>query len=90
MYCAKLTIPKMSDNYKLYVYRAKNAESINTIAKVRTLKPILIIDEAEKKKKKVNCNGKNLECYEVYDNPDKTQVGVQYIGPKPNIVPVPF
>ena len=90
MYCAKLTIPKMSDNYKLYIYRAKNAESINTIAKVRTLKPILIIDEAVCKSKKISCNGKSLECYEVYDNPDKTQAGVQYIGPKPNIVPVTF
>lgn len=90
MYCAKLTIPKMSNNYKLYVYRAKNAESINTIAKVKAISPVMIIDESVCKSKKMSCNGKTLECYEIYDNPNKVQSGVQYIGPIPNVVPVTF
>lgn len=90
MYCAKLTIPRMSNNYKLYIYRSKNAESINTISKVRTLKPVMIIDESICESKNISCNGKTLDCYEVYDNPNNTQLGVQYIGPNPNIVPVTF
>lgn len=90
MYCAKLTIPRMSNSYKLYIYRSKNAESINTISKVRTLKPVMIIDESICESKNISCNGKTLDCYEVYDNPNNTQLGVQYIGPNPNIVPVTF
>ena len=90
MYCAKLIIPRMSNNYKLYIYRSKNAESINTISKVRTLKPVMIIDESICESKNISCNGKTLDCYEVYDNPESVQLGVQYIGPKPNIVPVTF
>lgn len=90
MYCAKLIIPRMSNNYKLYIYRSKNAESINTISKVRTLKPVMIIDESICKSKNISCNGKTLDCYEVYDNPESVQLGVQYIGPNPNIVPVTF
>lgn len=90
MYCAKLIIPRMSNNYKLYIYRSKNAESINTISKVRTLKPVMIIDESICESKNISCNGKTLDCYEVYDNPETVQLGVQYIGPNPNIVPVTF
>ena len=90
MYCAKLIIPRMSNNYKLYIYRSKNAESINTISKVRTLKPVMIIDESICESKNISCNGKTLDCYEVYDNPESVQLGVQYIGPNPNIVPVTF
>ena len=41
MYYAKMTIPRVSDHYKLYVYRSRNAEDINTIAKVKELSPVL-------------------------------------------------
>lgn len=83
MYCAKLTIPKMSDTYKLYVYSAKTPDSINTIAKVRTIQPTLVIDESLAVTKKIN----NKQCYEIYDSPTKPQYGVTYIGPMQNIIP---
>lgn len=88
MYCCKLTIPRMSHTYKLYVYRSKSAESINTISKVKELQPIMIIDEAVCKSHVIDCNGQKRDCYEIYDHDTKTQDGVQYIGPKPNIIPV--
>ena len=76
MYCAKLMIPKMSNTYKLYVYRAKNAESINTIEKVKTYKPVFIIDESVAET--TDINGK--DCYVIYDRPDFTAPGVTYNG----------
>jgi hypothetical protein len=84
MYCAKLTIPKMSDTYKLYVYRSKNAESINTISKIRTIQPTIVIDESTAKAQTIN----GTEYYVVYDKADFMAPGVTYNGPVPNLVPV--
>lgn len=83
MYFAQITIPKMSDTYKIYVYTAKNAESINTIAKVKTIKPSFVIDEAVAKT--YNIDGR--ECYVLYDRKDFKQDGVEYNGPFVNIIP---
>ena len=77
MYYSKITIPRMSDHYKLYVYRSRNAEDINTIAKVKTLHPILTIDESI-------ATGAE---YVLYDRPDDVIPGVTYYGPAPNTVP---
>lgn len=86
MYCTKLTIPKVSDSYKLYIYRSKSADDIDTIAEIRTIQPIMIIDEAVAQTETVN--GK--ECYVVYDDLEKTNniTGIEYLGPVPNLVPV--
>lgn len=83
MYCAKLTIPKLSDKYKLYIYRSKSAESINTIAKVKELNPVIIIDESIAETQIIN----DIECYVIYDKADFTATGVTYNGPIPNLVP---
>ena len=84
MYCTKITIPKISDTYKLYVYRSKSADDINTISKIRTLSPIAIIDESTATAKSIN--GK--QCYELYDRPGDIQLGIQYLGPVPNTLPI--
>ena len=77
MHCVKLTIPRMSDNYKLYVYRSRNAEDINTIAKVRTIHPTFIIDESVTEGNE----------YALYDRAGDNIPGVTYYGPVPNPVP---
>lgn len=84
MYCAKLIIPKMSNTYKLYVYSSKHPDSINTIEKVRTIMPAVIIDESTAETQDID--GK--PCYVVYDT-DKAeeQVGVTRIAPPWNLVP---
>jgi hypothetical protein len=83
MYCAKIIIPKVSDKYKLYIFRSKNAESINTIAKVKELEPIFIIDESTAETETIN----NEVCYVLYDKSDFTATGITYCGPIPNLVP---
>lgn len=83
MYCAKLKIPKMSNTYKIYVYRAKNAESINTISEVKTMKPVFIIDESIAEA--VDIDGVNY--YVIYDKSDFSALGITYNGPVPNLVP---
>ena len=83
MYCTKLTIPKMSDTYKLYVYCSKSPESINTIAKVKTIMPTIVIDESTAETETVN----GVECYVVYDRADFTAPGITYNGPVQNLVP---
>lgn len=80
---AQLTIPKLSNTYKLYVYCSKNPESINTIAKVRTLQPTLIIDEAVASTKTVN----GVESYVIPDKPDVSLPGITWFGPKLTIIP---
>lgn len=86
MHC-RITIPKMSDHYKLYIYSAKTADSINTIAKIKSMQPTIIIDEAVAEPQLVN--GK--ECYVVHDSPTALQpAGVHYIGPVQNFVPVSY
>lgn len=83
MYCAKLKIPKMSNKYKIYVYRAKNAESINTISKVKTIKPVLIIDESIAETENID----GIDYYIIYDKSDFSALGITYNGPVPNLVP---
>lgn len=80
---AQITIPKLSNNYKLYVYTAKSADSINTIDKIRKIKPSFIIDEATAKT--YNIDGK--QCYVVYDKKGFTGDGITYDGPFVNIIP---
>lgn len=74
----------MSDIYKLYVYRSKSAEDINTISKVKALTPIMIIDEAIAPTFDVN----GVMYYKVFDLSSRPHTGVQYIGPNPSIIPV--
>ena len=83
MYCAKIIIPKMSDTNKLYVYRSKNPEDINTISKIKTIMPTIMIDESTAEAQMVN--GK--QCYIVYDRANFIAPGVTYYGPIPNLVP---
>ena len=77
MHCVKLTVPRMSDNYKLYIYRSRNAEDINTIAKVKMIHPLFIIDEAVTEGNE----------YTIYDRTGDNIPGVTYCGPVPNPVP---
>ena len=63
MYYTKITIPKMSDTYKLYIYRSKSADDINTISKIMALSPIAIIDESTASFKMIS----GRKCYEIYD-----------------------
>lgn len=84
MYCAKITIPKLSDTYKLYVYRSKSPESINTISKVKTMMPTFIIDESTAEALDVN----GVPCYIVIDKADFSAPGIEYHGPNPNLIPV--
>lgn len=83
MHCAKLMIPKVSNTYKLYIYRSKHPDSINTIAKVKEMTPVITIDEAKAKTENIN----GTECYVVYDKADFTATGITYNGPIPNLVP---
>ena len=82
MYCAKLTIPKISDTYKLHIYRAKSAESINTISKVKELTPIITIDESIAETQIVN----DVPCYVINDTYTE-DTGITYNGPIPNLIP---
>ena len=82
-YCIKIRVkPSDNKNLKFYVYRSKNANDINTISKVRTIVPLLIIDEA-------NYLESNLEDgnYVVYDSKERVLPGVDYIGPEPVAIP---
>ena len=83
MYCAKLTIPKISNTYKLCIYRSKNPESINTISKIKAMTPVMVIDESTALPTLVN----GTECYVVYDKADFKATGITYNGPVPNLVP---
>lgn len=79
MYCAKITIPRLSNQYTLYVYRSTNADDINTIEKVKQMTPIISIDES------VTSGDK----YVIYDRTPTVPLpnGITYLGPEPNIVP---
>lgn len=82
-YCIKIKVKPSNDkNLKFYIYRSKNANDINTIAKIKNLIPVLVIDES-------NYLESNLEDnnYVVYDSKDKTLPGVDYIGPEPVSIP---
>ena len=84
MFC-RITIPRMSSHYKLYVYSSKSATDINTISKVRALQPVYVIDEAVAVSKKVN----GIDSYVIDDVPGQAQpAGITYIGPAPNYIPV--
>ena len=84
MYCAKLIIPKLSNTYKLYIYRSKSSESINTISKIKEMKPVLVIDESIAETQDIN----GVACYVIYDKADFSAKGVTYNGPVPNLVPI--
>ena len=85
MYYTQITIPKLSDNLKLYVYCSKNADSIDTISKIRTIKPNFIIDESIAKTHDIN----GRQCYVIYDSLDFIeQDGVQRLAPAVNIIPI--
>lgn len=79
----KIIIPKLSNSYKLYIYCSKNPENINTISKIKTIYPTIVIDESIASTQIIN----DKECYVVFDNPEITQAGVTYHGPKLNILP---
>lgn len=79
----QLTIPRLSNSYKLYVYCSKNPEDINTISKVKAIQPTIIIDEAVATSQLVN----GRDCYVVQDSPNYTQPGVTYNGPMLNLIP---
>lgn len=82
-YIIKLKIkPSENKNLKFYVYRSKDANDINTIAKVRMLIPIFVLEEA-------NFDNSNLEDgeYVVYDSKDQIPTGVTYMGPEPAAIP---
>lgn len=79
MQTVQISVPKINDVYKMYIYRSKYSEDINTIAKVRTLSPIAIIDSSLAFAK----NGHFI----LYDRPGIT-TGITYIGPQPNVMPV--
>ena len=82
-YYIKLKIkPSENKNLKFYVYRSKNANDINTIAKIKNLIPILVINE-------VDYLDSNLEDeqYIVYDSKEKAFTGINYIGPEPISIP---
>lgn len=84
-YIAKLTIPKIQDrdDLKLYVYRSKNADDINTISKVSNMQPVIVIDQSQAETVVYN----NKPCYVVEDRPTNTE-GVVYNGPVLNTVPL--
>lgn len=77
MHKAKLRIKRTSNTYKLYVYRSKNVNDIDTIEKVRKLTPVIEIDESM-------ATG---DYYEIIDSPHATMPhGITYNGPAPEIV----
>lgn len=88
----KICIPKMSGTYKIYVYCSQNYDDINTIDKIKTLKPSFIIDESNAKTEFYN----NKECYILehkvnilYDNIETNpKLGVTYLPPSPSLVPM--
>ena len=80
----KIMIPKISNNYKLYIYRSKVADDINTISKIKELSPIAVIDEATAKP--ITVNGK--KHYRLLDKLNENVPGVQYFGPAPNSLPL--
>lgn len=84
MFC-RITIPRMSTHYKLYVYSSKNASDINTISKVKNMQPVYVIDEAVALSKNIN----GVDSYVIDDIPGNSQpAGITYVGPAPNYIPV--
>ena len=45
MYDVRVIIPKMTGEYKIYVYRSRKSEDIDTIDKILHRQPVFIIDE---------------------------------------------
>ena len=84
MSTVKISIPKMSDTYKLYIYRSKSAEDINTISKIKELTPVLIIDESIAATFEIS----GIEYYQIFDSSSLPHIGIEYIGPMPSIIPV--
>ncbi len=78
MYAPKVIINRISDSFKIYVYRSLNPNDINTIEKIKVISPVFVIDEAL-------ISG---DIYGIIDDPDfDFPYGVTYYGPAPNIIP---
>ena len=74
----KLTIPRVSNKYMLYIYRSYNADDINTVEKIKNLNPVMAINE----KKAIG------DSYEIYDtHSQRLNAGCAYYGPEPVVVP---
>lgn len=74
--------PSENRNLKFYIYRSRNANDINTIAKIKNLIPILVIDEANYLEE-----GMREGEYIVNDSAHGGIPGVKYIGPEPTAIP---
>lgn len=82
-YCIKLKIKQGDSRSKLYVYRSKNANDINTIAKIKNMLPVMIIDELSYPQ--ADMDGDN---YVIYDaDTTLNPACVNYIGPEPSAIP---
>ncbi len=91
----QITIPQLYDGttfYKLYVYCSKDMQAIDTITKVRTLVPSIVIDESTFDRSSSyfqSVNGK--QCYVIPANLLNAQEskipGVIYTDAKLNILP---
>lgn len=83
-YSIKIKIPpSINKNLKFYIYRSKNQNDIDTIAKVKTLLPVAILDETL-------YNETNIEDgqYVLYDNQALSILdGINYLGPEPVAIP---
>lgn len=84
MYYAKIMIPRMSESYKIYVFRSRFSEDINSITKIKDMSPVFMIDESIAKG--IPINGK--EMYVLYDKQQGHGKGITYYGPPPSIIPV--
>lgn len=85
MKIVKIMIPRLSDHYKLYVYRSTSTDDINTITKLADKEPVFIIDEAVTPTETL-ADGKDY--YIVYDKSGYPQPdGVVFNGPAANTVP---
>ena len=83
-YISKLIIPRLRDtDFKLYIYRAKSANDINTITKVSQLTPIMVIDQNNAATYEFN----SKQCFVIYDDPAGGASGVTYNGPQTNTIP---
>lgn len=84
-YCIKIKVtPSTNRNLKYYIYRSKNQNDINTIAKVKNLLPVLVLNEAEYDPTKIED-----DKYVLYDNQtmSASMTGISYVGPEPIAIP---
>lgn len=84
-YCIKLKVSASTNrNLKYYIYRSKSAIDIDTIAKIKNILPVMVIDEATYDSAQMDGTD-----YVAYDNQVKSQamVGIDYVGPEPVAIP---